>query len=69
MYFPEGKEDSADPISFVEQNGAAVDSIFFDVLSFEFVKGSPVKRINQKKFIYLTETLSNKYLALLIKYS
>ncbi|MCK5705618.1 MAG: ABC transporter permease, partial [Cyclobacteriaceae bacterium] len=61
MYFPEGKEDSADPISFVEQNGAAVDSTFFDVFSFEFVKGSPAKRINQNNFIYLTETLSNKY--------
>ena len=61
MYFSEGKEGSADPISFVEQNGAAVDSTFFDVFSFEFVKGSPAKRINQNNFIYLTETLSNKY--------
>ena len=43
IYFPEGKGGSADPISFIEQNGAAVDSTFFDVFSFEFVKGGPAK--------------------------
>ena len=56
IYFPEGKGGSADPISFVEQNGVAVDSTFFDVFSFEFVKGGPAKGINQNNFIYLTAT-------------
>ncbi len=61
IYFPEGKEGSPDPISFIEQNGAAVDSTFFDVFSFEFVKGGPPKGINKNNFIYLTETLAAKY--------
>ncbi len=61
MYFPEGKGSSATTISFVEQNGAAVDSTFFEVFTFPFIKGGPPKEINQNNFIYLTETLSDKY--------
>ncbi len=61
MYFPEGKGGSVNTISFVEQNGAAVDSTFFDVFSFEFALGGPPKGINQNNFIYLTETLADKY--------
>lgn len=61
MYFPEGKGGPANTISFVEQKGAAVDSTFFDVFSFEFAAGGPPEGINQNNFIYLTETLSNKY--------
>lgn len=60
-YYPEGKDNPSLPISFVENGGAAVDSTFFDVFSFEFLSGGPAKGINQTNFIYLTETLASKF--------
>lgn len=57
-YYPEGKD--ATPISFVEKGGAAVDSTFFNVFSFEFVTGGPPEDINQNNFIYLTEKVASK---------
>lgn len=60
-YYPEEKESLMLPISFVEKVGAAVDSTFFDVFSFEFLSGGPPKGINQNNFIYLTETLANNF--------
>lgn len=61
MYFPDGKGGDTQSISFLEQSGAAVDSTFFDVFSFEFLKGGPPIGVSQHNFIYLTETLSDKY--------
>jgi ABC-type antimicrobial peptide transport system permease subunit len=62
-YFPEGKEGAALPVSFIEKNGAAVDSTFFDVFSFELVVGYPPRGAYQNDFIYLTEKLANKLFA------
>lgn len=60
-YYPDGKESSTTPISFVETSGAAVDSTFFDVFSFEFIAGRPASKMNQKNFIYLTEAVATKF--------
>lgn len=59
-YYPEGKEINTMPRSFVEANGAAVDSTFFDVFSFEFITGGPAKGISQENFIYLTKDIADK---------
>ena len=59
-YYPEGKNESSLPVSFVEKGGAAVDSTFFEVFSFEFIAGQPSTMVTQSKFIYLTETIAQK---------
>jgi len=59
-YYPEGKDGASLPISFIEKKGAAVDSTFFDVFTFEFLYGRPAKGIHNNNFIYLTEGLSKK---------
>ena len=60
-YYPDGKDSFTVPISFIEKNGAAVDSTFFDVFSFEFLSGGPARGVSQNSFIYLTESLSTKF--------
>lgn len=59
-HYPDGKEAGTNPISFIEKGGAAVDSTFFDVFSFDFMFGGPDQRFQQKDFIYLTEDISHK---------
>jgi putative ABC transport system permease protein len=59
-YYPDGKNGTTMPISFVEKNGAAVDSTFFDVFSFDLLSGYPPKGIYKENFIYLTEKVAHK---------
>ncbi len=60
-YYPEGKEGNTLPISFIEEEGAAVDSTFFNIFSFDFLYGGIPEGTDQSSFIYLTEELSKKY--------
>ena len=59
-YYPVGKDGITPPVSFVESGGAAVDSTFFDVFSFEFISGGPAQSIHKNSFIYLTAKVANK---------
>ncbi len=59
-YYPDGKEGGSLPITFIEKGGAAVDSTFFNVFSFDFIYGGPPQGILRNDFIYLTKEVSEK---------
>src|SRR5690606_24802235 len=50
-----------DNVSYDEKNILAVDTTFFDVFSFELVKGNPKTALKQVNGVLLSESMALKY--------
>jgi len=46
--------------SFIEEDGIAADSLFFNVFSFAFKQGDPASTLQNDNYLILTETLADK---------
>jgi len=50
----------SEPRSFIEEEGIAADSLFFNVFSFSFKQGDPTRALLNDNYIILTESLADK---------